>query len=155
MEMEKIPEIKFFLNNPRPLQVFDGVPFDWNFVETHYPDYYHSNLISLSNDVTCVVEYGDVDSNQPVSFEMYQHLKKQVNDYPYGDLSEGHISCFEDILEFEDVGLTLEQVDTLLQLECMAFALEHYQKDNPINPSAQKWLELAKATYRSYGRYTH
>jgi len=96
-----------FIKTPIPF-VSETIELDWEFVTRWYPNYWYSQRIALANDVSCVIDFGDVSKDDLVSEEMYESLSAQLADDPNGDLSEGHISFLPD---FIGTNLSLEEVE--------------------------------------------
>lgn len=139
-----------FIKTPVPC-VSETIELDWEFVTRWYPDYWHSQRITLANDVSCVIDFGDVSKDDLVSEEMYESLSAQLADEPNGDLSEGHISWLPD---FIGTNLTLEEVETMLDVECKAIALHRYSLDNDLeNEAIKSWLSYAKACLEAQNIY--
>ena len=67
---------KYFMLRPSAL--------DWNFIEKHYPDYYHSNAILKSDDMSfCIGDLGDVPCDTEITEESYQALEESAEDLAY------------------------------------------------------------------------
>lgn len=67
---------KYFMLRPSAL--------DWDFIEKHYPNYYHSNAILKSNDMSfCIGDLGDVPCDTEITEESYQAFEESAGELAY------------------------------------------------------------------------
>ena len=57
---------------------------DWNFMERHYPDYYHSDAILKSDDMSyCLGDMGNVPCDTLITEESYKAFEEYAEDLAY------------------------------------------------------------------------
>lgn len=67
---------KYFMLRPSVL--------DWDFIAKHYPDYYHSNAITKSNDMSfCFGDLGDVPCDTEITEESYRAFEESAGELAY------------------------------------------------------------------------
>ena len=67
---------KYFMLRPSSL--------DWDFIEKHYPNYYRSNAILKSDDMSyCLGDMGDVPRDTVITEESYEAFEEYAEDLAY------------------------------------------------------------------------
>ena len=67
---------KYFMLRPSAL--------DWDFIEKHYPNYYRSNAILKSDDMSyCLGDMGDVPRDTVITEESYEAFEEYAEDLAY------------------------------------------------------------------------
>lgn len=67
---------KYFMLRPSAL--------DWDFIEKHYPNYYRSNAILKSDDMSyCLGDMGDVPRDTVITEESYKAFEEYAEDLAY------------------------------------------------------------------------
>lgn len=57
---------------------------DWDFIEKHYPNYYRSNAILKSDDMSyCLGDMGDVPRDTVITEESYKAFEEYAEDLAY------------------------------------------------------------------------
>lgn len=90
----------------------------WEFVETHYPDYHHCNIICAVGDMSACFEFADLDGQAPITENTVAALKAQAGEY---EPSYQQVCCFDDYI---NSGKTFDEALQETDDYCYAVAIQ-------------------------------
>ncbi|UOO85684.1 hypothetical protein [Neisseria arctica] len=123
-------------NNP-----FPRPNLDWDFVEAHYPDYYHCNIICQSGDMSACFEFTDLDSDEVITKEAIGRLKALAPDrFNSREPSYQQVQAFSDYI---GSGLTFGQAQQQIDDYCLAKAVLNCPADAAVlSAETLKWAQV-------------
>lgn len=122
---------KYFMRRPTVL--------DWNFMERHYPDYYHSNAVLKSDDMSfCLGDMGDIPRDTLITVESYKAFESYAEDLAYR-VENG-------FADYIDSGLTFFQAAECFDDELFAVAILEGEGDILVGDAVRLWARKINDT---------